>query len=152
MANEVKIQIKRNNEATENPPSTLDYGEPAIFQSTESTSLYSGKRDGTSTKIADSKILADSESAVEYLKTGNVFSDGIGEGVLKDWKITKSDSISTLSQESDTNKIELTPSSINIENGTITSNINDVKTTNKIGKASFTYKSDKDAVVITFED
>lgn len=151
MANEVKIQIKRNNEATTQPPNTLDYGEPAIFQSTESTSLYSGDRDKDAIKIADSKILADSEKAVEYLKTGEAV-DGIGEGVLKDWKIAKNGSVSTLSQENDTDKIELTPAFLNIENGTITSNINDVKTTNKIGKASFTYKSDKEAVVITFED
>lgn len=151
MANEVKIQIKRNNETTTVPPNTLEYGEPAIFQSTESTSLYSGDRDKDAIKIADSKILADSEKAVEYLKTGEAV-DGIGEGVLKDWKIAKNGSVSTLSQENGTDKIELTPAFLNIENGTITSNINDVKTTNKIGKASFTYKSDKEAVVITFED
>jgi len=151
MANEVKIQIKRNNEATTQPPNTLDYGEPAIFQSTESTSLYSGDRDKDAIKIADSKILADSEKAVEYLKTGEAV-DGIGEGVLKDWKIAKNGSVSTLSQENDTDKIELTPAFLNIENGTITSNINDVKTTNKIGKASFTYNSAKEAVIISFED
>lgn len=151
MANEVKIQIKRNDTATTKPPTSLEYGEPAIFQSDDGTSLYTGKRDGVAVKVADSKILSDSEKAVEYLKTGTPSGD-IGSGVLKDWKIEKSGSISTLSQENGVDKIEMTPTSINLDNGTITSNNNIVKTTNKIGKASFTYVENKEAVVISFED
>lgn len=151
MANEVKIQVKRNDTTTIKPPTSLEYGEPAIFQSNDGTSLYTGKRDGAAVKVADSKILSDSENAVEYLKTGIPIGD-IGSGVLKDWKIEKSGSISTLSQENGVDKIEMTPTSINLDNGTITSNNNIVKTTNKIGKASFTYVENKEAVVISFED